>query len=96
VAKPKIMIVCGFGLGSSMVLRLKLDGLLRKHGLSAKTFCADATTARGQDFDVVFTSKELLNTFEGIEQPIVLIDNFMNESEIEEKGLPVIQSLIEE
>ncbi len=95
MAKPKIMVVCGFGLGSSMVLRLKLDSVLRKHGLQGKTFCADATTARGQDFDVVFTSKELMDTFEGIDQPIVVIDNFMSESEVEEKGIPVIKSLSE-
>ncbi len=96
MAKPKVMIVCGFGLGSSMVLRLKLESILRKRNLRAKTFCADATTARGQDFDVVFTSKELLDNFEGIDQPIVIINNFMSESEIEEKGIPAIKSLIEE
>jgi PTS system ascorbate-specific IIB component len=90
------MIVCGFGLGSSMVLRLKLDSVLRKHGLAARTFCADATTARGQDFDAVFTSEELLDTFEGVDQPIVVIDNFMSEAEVEEKGVPVVRSLVEE
>ena len=94
MAKPRIMVVCGFGLGSSMVLRMKVDKVLKKHGLKAKTFCADATTAPGQDFDAVFTSKELVDTFEGIEQPIVVIDNFMSEAEVEEKGLPVIKSLL--
>ena len=49
----RIMTVCGFGLGSSMILKITLDGVLKENGISAETFCADATTAIGEDFDVV-------------------------------------------
>ncbi|MFP4344401.1 MAG: PTS sugar transporter subunit IIB [Anaerolineales bacterium] len=93
--KPKVMVVCGFGLGSSMILRLKLDTVLKKHGLAANTFCADAMTAKGEHFDIVFTSKELVDTFAGIPQPVVVIQNFMSEAEIAEKGVPAIEALIE-
>ncbi len=95
MAQPRIMVVCGFGLGSSMVLRLKLDAVLKKHGIRATTFCADATTAKGENFDVVFTSRELADRFKDVAQPVVVIQNFLSESEIEEKGLPVVRQLIE-
>ena len=45
---PRIMVVCGFGLGSSMVLKLTLDGVLKEEELQAETFCADETTAKGE------------------------------------------------
>ena len=37
----RIMVVCGFGLGSSMILKLKLDEVLKDGGVSATTFTAD-------------------------------------------------------
>ena len=45
-------------------------------------------------FDAVFTSKELAETFADVEQPVVVIGNFLSKAEIEAKGLPVIQDLI--
>lgn len=94
--KPRIMVVCGFGLGSSMILKLKLDSVLKTHGLKADTFCADTTTAVGQKYDILFTSKELLSFFKNSSGPVVVISNFLSEKEIEEKGLPVIRQFIGE
>lgn len=92
---PRIMVVCGFGLGSSMVLRLKLDEVLKNHGISADTFCADATTAPGERFDMVFTSKELMHVFANCGKPVVVIVNFLSLKEIEEKGLPIVRQFLE-
>lgn len=90
----RIMVVCGFGLGSSMVLKLKLDAVLKKYGLQASTFCSDLTTAPGEQYDIVFTSKELLQKFEQDRRPAIAISNFLSEQEIAEKGLPVIQQTL--
>lgn len=94
--KPKIMVVCGFGLGSSMVLKLTLDGVLKAEGISAETFCSDESTAKGQNFDIVFTSKEMENLFKGIDKPIVVINNFLSKDEVREKGLELISNIIGE
>lgn len=32
--KIKILAVCGFGVGSSMVLRMKIDDLMKKHQIA--------------------------------------------------------------
>lgn len=93
MAKLRIMAVCGFGLGSSMILRLKIDEVLKKHGIKADTFCADVTTAPGEKFDIVFTSKEIKDIFKKVDQPVIVIENFLSIPEIEEKGLPTIQKL---
>lgn len=94
--KPKIMCVCGFGLGSSMVLKLTLDGVLKEEGISASTFCADEATARGEDFDIVFTSKEMSRLFTNTEKPVIVIENFLSKDEVRQKGLALVQGLIEE
>lgn len=88
--RMKVMIVCGFGLGSSMVLKMTLDDVLKEEGLDVETFCMDSYTASGQDFDLVFTSNELLYLFEKNKQPKVVIQNFLSKDEIREKGLDLI------
>ena len=93
--KPRIMVVCGFGLGSSMVLKITLDGVLKEEDLQAETFCADEATAKGEDFDMVFTSNEMVRLFEGVEKPVVVITNFLSKDEVREKGLELVKGLYE-
>ena len=86
----RIMIVCGFGVGTSMILKIKLDELLAENGIKATTFCKDMTTAPGEDFDIMFTSQTLAKRFSNVIQPVVVINNFLNKAEIAEKGLGLI------
>ena len=53
------------------------------------------TSAKGEKFDVVVTSKDLAEKFKEISQPVVVIENFLSKPEIEEKALPVIQELVD-
>jgi ascorbate PTS system EIIB component len=93
---PRIMVVCGFGLGSSMVLKLTLDGVLKDENIRADTFCADEATAKGHKFDAVFASKEMAGLFANIEKPVVIIENFLSKDEVREKGLDIVKDLIAE
>ena len=93
--KPDIMVVCMFGLGSSTLLKLTLEKVLKAEGLEAKVFCADESTARGYKYDMVFTSNGLAKLFKDIEKPVVIISNFLSQEEIREKGLALVRSVIE-
>ena len=92
----RIMTVCGFGLGTSLILRMTVDEVLSKHNIKADTFCVDADTAVGQNFDIVITSQDMEKLFKDCNQPVVVIDNFLSTDEVEEKAIPVIQRAIEE
>jgi PTS system ascorbate-specific IIB component len=90
--KLRIMTVCGFGLGSSMILKLTLDGILKENNIQAETFCADSTTAVGESYDVVFTSQEMAKLFNTVSKPVVVIDNFLSKEEIRTKGLEILKN----
>ena len=90
------MVVCGFGLGTSLVLRMTLDEVLQQHKINADTFCSDADTANGQNFDLVLTSNEISKIFEEQDKPIIIISNFLSIEEVQEKTMPVIQKLMME
>ena len=86
--KPKIQCVCGFGCGSSLMLRMAIDEILKKHGLEADTFCGDVGTCLSNQCDTIFISKEL-----AADVPVIVIEDFMNSKEVEEKTLNYLNSL---
>jgi len=91
----KIMTVCGFGVGSSLILKMKVDEVLSANGISAETFPQDVTTALSEQVDLIFTSNEISGQLEGkVQSPLVKIDNFMDVNEIEVKGLDIIRKLM--
>lgn len=92
----RVMIVCGFGLGSSMVLKMTLDEVLKEENINVETFCSDSYVATGENFDIVFTSKQLDYLFEKKHQPRIVINNFLSKDEIRSKGIEPIRKLIGE
>ena len=92
----KIMTLCSFGLGTSLVLKMTLDEVLDANHITAETFCSDADTALGQLYDLVVTSRELAGLFDAVSQPVVVIDNFLSVEEVQEKVMSVILDLIKD
>ena len=91
---PKVQCVCGFGCGSSLMLRMAIDDILRKHGLEADTFCGDVGTCLSNPCDVIFISRELSELIADRAQvPYIVIENFMDSAEVEEKVLAYMNSL---
>ena len=92
--KIEVMAVCGFGLGSSMILKMKIDEMVKANGLQANVFTADVGTASATPCDVIFTSNELADSLKDkVKVPMVVIKNFINKKEIEENGLPILREL---
>ena len=40
----RIQTVCGFGCGSSLFLKMKVEEVLKEHNLEAEIFCGDVAT----------------------------------------------------
>ena len=84
----KIQAVCGFGCGSSLFLKIKLDEILQENGLSAEIYCGDVGTCLSQDCDAIFISEDLADRVaDRAKVPVVVIRNFMDKKEVEEKVL---------
>ena len=95
MAKLKIIAVCGFGVGSSMLLRMKVEEVLKKHDIAANVETADVGSAPSALCDVIFTSYELGEKMKNQTQtPIVMVKNFMDTNEIEEAGIEIVKGLM--
>ncbi|KJY53929.1 PTS Asc IIB [Lactobacillus kullabergensis] len=55
----KILAVCGFGVGSSMVLKMTLEKAVKELGIDAEVKNTDIASAKAEQADVYFTSAEL-------------------------------------
>ncbi|MBR4469872.1 MAG: PTS sugar transporter subunit IIB [Erysipelotrichaceae bacterium] len=93
---PKVQCVCGFGCGSSLMLRMAIDDILSKLNLEADTFCGDVGTCLSNPCDVIFISRELAELIvDRAEVPVIIIENFMDSNEVEEKVKGYFDSLAE-
>lgn len=84
----KIQAVCGFGCGSSLFLRMKIEEVLKANNLCASVFCGDIGTCLSQQCDAIFISEELSERILGrAKVPVIVIRNFMNKEEVVTKTL---------
>ncbi|WPC18295.1 PTS sugar transporter subunit IIB [Pediococcus inopinatus] len=82
----KILAVCGFGVGSSMVLKMTLDKVIKDLGVEAEVENTDIASAKATDADVYFTSAELAPDIkESTDKPVYSIKRYMDKKEVGEK-----------
>lgn len=88
----KILAVCGFGVGTSLLLKMNIVTALKKLDVDASVENTDITTVNS-NCDMIFTSAELATQMSGITVPIIVINNFMDIDEIKTKAKEVIETL---
>lgn len=79
----KILAVCGFGVGSSMVLKMTLEKAVKELGLDAEVKNTDIASAKAEQADVYFTSAELKPDLESsTNKPVYAIKRYMDKDEV--------------
>lgn len=81
----KILAVCGFGVGSSMILKMSIEKVLKEMGIDAEVNNTDINDARGTDCDVIFTSQELQQELQGtVDVPVYPVKKYMDLEEVKD------------
>ena len=89
----KIQTVCGYGCGSSLFLKMKVNEVLKENNLEADVFCGDVATCCATACDAIFISEELgAQIKDRAKVPVVTFKSFMNKKEVEEKTLAFMKS----
>lgn len=82
----KILAVCGFGVGSSMILRMSIEKVCKDLGIVADVENTDISSAQGAVADYIFTSEELATQLRGrVNCPVIAIKRYMDKEEVKEK-----------
>lgn len=79
----RVLAVCGFGVGSSMALKMQVEKALKELGIEAEVDNTDIATASSMNPDIIYTSPEFAEQLKGsVNCPIIEIKQFMNYSEV--------------
>lgn len=80
----KIVAVCGMGIGTSVLLKMNIEKILRELDIDADVEAADIGVARGaaRTADLVLTSDELAEELGDVPAKVIVIKNFTNLAEI--------------
>lgn len=81
----KILTVCGVGMGSSLMLRMSVEEVLKRIGVAAKVEATDVSSARGMKADVIVGQGLHTEEFEGRAPVVVGISNFMDKEGLEKR-----------
>lgn len=84
----KIFTVCGNGIGSSIMLKMKLEEICEEHGIIADIESTDFNSAQSKDSDLIVTIKELATQFEN--RKVAIIRSYVNKKKIQEDVLDIL------
>jgi PTS system ascorbate-specific IIB component len=81
----RIATLCGMGFGTSMMLKLFIDEILRSEGIKAEVVPWDLGTFKGQHADIVVAPTDMASHLRSASGRVVLIKNLVDKAEIRVK-----------
>ena len=82
----KILAVCGAGIGTSVLLKMNAEKVLRNLGLTAIVDAVDLETARAsRDAQILLTTPEIVDKLQGLPSEVIAIEHVFDLNEIGEK-----------
>lgn len=83
----KIVTICGAGIGSSGILKVNAERVLRKLDLEATVVAADISTVKdvASDAQVIRTSQEFVDAIGSTFADVIVIQNYFDTEELTAK-----------
>lgn len=89
----RIATLCGMGFGTSMMLKLFIEDILKAEGVKAEVVPWDLGTFKGQQADIVVAPTDMESHLRSTTAKVVLIRNLVDKAEIKSKVLEAIRNL---
>ncbi len=80
----KLLVVCGTGMGSSMILKMMVDRVVTANKLPFSVSSDLASGARSSGADVLVAGLDLVPALEGLPMPVIGIKSIVDMNEIKE------------
>ena len=83
----KIVTICGAGIGSSGILKVNAERVLRKLDIDATVVAADIASVKevAADAQVILTSSEFVDAIGKTFADVIVIDNYFDTEELTKK-----------
>ncbi len=83
----KIVAICGAGIGSSGILKVNAERVLKRLGLEADVTATDIASVQrdAADAQVILTSAEFVEAIGATFADVIVIENYFDQQELAEK-----------
>lgn len=82
----KLLAVCGMGIGTSVLLKMNAEKVLRMLDIEATVDATDLASAQTRrDAQVILTTPDLVDQLQGLPAEVIAIEHFFDLEEITEK-----------
>lgn len=88
----KIVTVCGNGIGSSLMLKMKIEDLAKEEGIEVDVKSSDSNSAVGEEADLFVTVKEFGDIFKK-NQRVAFVRSYTNKKKIREDILDILNEM---
>lgn len=78
----EILVVCGTGMGSSMILKMMVDQVVSENHLPCRVTSDLASSVHSSNADILVAGSDLAPTLEGAKAAVVGVRNIMDKKEI--------------
>ncbi|RKD75885.1 MULTISPECIES: PTS sugar transporter subunit IIB [Sinobaca] len=78
----KILVVCGNGLGSSMIVSMNVQSILKDMNIEADVSHTDLTTAKTETADLYIGSEDILGNINDGTRNVALLNNLLDKKEL--------------
>ncbi|MCF7369380.1 PTS sugar transporter subunit IIB [Vibrio sp. J2-3(2022)] len=91
----KIMVVCGHGLGTSLMMEMSIKSIVKELNVDAAVDHIDLGSAKGTSCDIFIGTKDIAEQLEAlsVEQRIVALDNMVDKVAMKERLSLALQEL---
>lgn len=89
----KILTVCGNGIGSSLMLAMKIEQICKENGIDVEVESTDFNSVGSKRADLIVTIKELASQIENRE--VAIVRSYVNKKKIIEDVLDRIKEISE-
>jgi PTS system ascorbate-specific IIB component len=88
----RIATLCGMGFGTSMMLKLFIEEILKDLGMKAEVVPWDLGTFKGQQADIVVAPTDMEMHLRNTSAKVVLIKNLVDKKELRNKLVPILEA----
>ncbi|STO56018.1 PTS sugar transporter subunit IIB [Grimontia hollisae] len=83
----KIMVVCGHGLGTSLMMEMSLKVIVNELNVQADIDHTDLGSAKGTECDLFVATNDIAEQLKALDvgQPIVALDNMVDKNMMKER-----------
>lgn len=89
----EIITVCGMGFGTSLMLKMSVDDILKEQGIKAQVSALDVGSAKGRTPDLIMASADLESALGNVDVRKIYINNLTDTNEVKTKLLEELDDM---